>query len=632
MNSGTDSPGFPFSSPEVEPAEVGMSVGDDGHAHAGPPVVATGSPGHLEDLRVTRSDSPLPMADPAPRQRSKTRTRANRFTPRPSFVVDDFAGSTATVGLLPIPGSMNGRLERRGDRDWFRLNLIAGRTYQFRQNRVTLRDPYLRLLNAAGALIRANNNDGFSRNSLITFTPSSSGIYYLDAGSFQRRKRGSYTISATVSVSVLDDFAGSSATTGLLAIPGSLNGNLETRNDRDWFRLNLTAGQTYTFNLDSGTLTDPYLRLRNSVGTEIAFDDDSGEDRNSLITLIPPSSGPYYLEAGSFNDSGSGTYMVSASVSVLDDYAGSTATTGVLGIPESLNGNLETNGDRDWLRLNLTAGQIYEFGLNGITLENPYLRLRNSLGAEIAFNDDDGSGSSNSLLIFQPTSSGTYYLDAGSHLDTGVGSYSMTTAFARDGCIDADGDFQPQMNQFYDETLLLDTPDDTRAFPFEEIVEGRPYSRVVLGTRFDDTLIGSDFNDIIIPGEGSDSIVGGGGADIFFIKKEVWNDEIDLKNRIGDFSQSQGDIILLGKDLFDGITGLSSRPGSGINNPVNQPRVGKSPRITFPAAGENGTNEGWETLFIESFPGQTSVADKDAIAHINVAIDGFDINSVFLLC
>src|SRR5438067_8373339 len=114
-----------------------------------------------------------------------------------------------------------------------------------------------------------------------------------------------------------DDYAGLTATTGTVSIGGSTTGNIETAGDADWFRITLTAGETYQFDLKgsatgNGTLADPFLRLRDSAGTSLAFNDDNGTNFNSRITYAATASGTYYLSAGSSTASGTGTYLVGA--------------------------------------------------------------------------------------------------------------------------------------------------------------------------------------------------------------------------------------------------------------------------------------------------------------------------------
>src|SRR5437660_388317 len=100
-------------------------------------------------------------------------------------------------------------------------------------------------------------------------------------------------------VPVADDYAGSTATTGVVSVGGSITGNIESTNDADWFRVTLTVGRSYQFDLEGsdtgqGTLTDPFLILLNSTGNQIASDFDSGAGNNSRIIFAPSVSGTYY--------------------------------------------------------------------------------------------------------------------------------------------------------------------------------------------------------------------------------------------------------------------------------------------------------------------------------------------------
>ena len=66
-----------------------------------------------------------------------------------------------------------------------------------------------------------------------------------------------------------DDFAGNSGTAGMVSPGGSVAGQLGTLGDRDWFRVQLNAGTSYTIEVGGqagglGTLSDPFLRLYNS--------------------------------------------------------------------------------------------------------------------------------------------------------------------------------------------------------------------------------------------------------------------------------------------------------------------------------------------------------------------------------
>jgi uncharacterized protein YegP (UPF0339 family) len=188
--------------------------------------------------------------------------------------------------------------------------------------------------------------------------------------------------------------------------------------DRDWFRVSLQAGSSYRFNLNGNTLGDPTLILRNSSGTQLAFNDDFN-GLNSQITFTATSAGFYYLDAGALG-SGTGSYTVLATA--VDDFAANTSTTGSVSVGGSRTGVVNFNSDRDWFRVSLQAGSFYRFNLNGNTLGDPTLTLRNASGTQLAFNDDFNG--LNSQITHFATSTGTYYLDAGA-FGTGTGSYTV---------------------------------------------------------------------------------------------------------------------------------------------------------------------------------------------------------------
>ncbi|NUT01790.1 MAG: matrixin family metalloprotease, partial [Sphingomonas sp.] len=104
-----------------------------------------------------------------------------------------------------------------------------------------------------------------------------------------------------------------------------------------------------------------------------------------------------------------------------------TTTTGITVDGPSVTNTLEVVGDHDWIRINLTAGQAITVALNGVTLADPYLRIRDASGAIIYENDDISTGVNlNSRLSFAAPSSGVYYIDVGSYNDETAGDYQVT--------------------------------------------------------------------------------------------------------------------------------------------------------------------------------------------------------------
>ena len=123
----------------------------------------------------------------------------------------------------------------------------------------------------------------------------------------------------------------------------------------------------------------------------------------------------------------------------MPDVPGDSTTSSTIGIGGTINGSLEVEGDRDWYRINLTAGQSISVALNGAganPLEDPYLRIRDVSGNILYQNDDGGTGR-NSMLGFQASYTGTYYIDVGAWTpDSPIADYSTA------------GDYQLSVNSY----------------------------------------------------------------------------------------------------------------------------------------------------------------------------------------
>lgn len=100
---------------------------------------------------------------------------------------------------------------------------------------------------------------------------------------------------------------------------------------------------------------------------------------------------------------------------------------------QSFSGTLGSRGDRDWIAVEMEAGETYRAALGGSasgagTLQDPLLRLYDSRGGQIAENDDNGISLESSLRYTAPRS-GTYYLEAASFGDFYSGSYELSLEY-----------------------------------------------------------------------------------------------------------------------------------------------------------------------------------------------------------
>jgi serralysin len=113
-------------------------------------------------------------------------------------------------------------------------------------------------------------------------------------------------------------------------------------------------------------------------------------------------------------------------VAQLVDIPGNSSTTATVTVGSTTNGTLETFGDHDWFRITLTAGESITVTVNGVTLEDPYLYVRDSAGNLLYENDDINLGTNrNSQLSFTATYSGTYFIDVGAWDEGYTGDYQV---------------------------------------------------------------------------------------------------------------------------------------------------------------------------------------------------------------
>ncbi len=111
----------------------------------------------------------------------------------------------------------------------------------------------------------------------------------------------------------MPDIADNQSTTSVITVDGAaVTDQLEIKGDHDWVRVVLTAGQKVSILVDGLTLDDSFLRVRDSAGNELAFNDDisDGSVRDSRLVFTAPTSGTYYLDVGAFNDNYTGTYAL----------------------------------------------------------------------------------------------------------------------------------------------------------------------------------------------------------------------------------------------------------------------------------------------------------------------------------
>ena len=331
-------------------------------------------------------------------------------------------------------GAATGTIEVVGDSDWFGIQLTAGTEYLFNVGNGTLTDPSVSIYNSSGTLLSSASGGGaggsFNNNSQIAFTATTSGTYYVGASSQSGQQTGTYAIQAYTAT---PDFAGNTSTTGALTIGGNVSGNLTAAGQSDWFKVTLTAGTEYVFNVNSGTLTNgqnQLVTLYDSNGNYLLSGGDFEQVSGAQIAYIPTASGTFYVGV-SGNSGATGSFTLTSSTPTFD-FGDTIATAGSVTVGVQTSGNLTQAQQRDWFHVTLTAGTQYTLSVGGGTLgTNATVALYDGSGNTL-IQQISGGGLNGAEESFTPTTSGVYYVEAGGlfgatgTFNVSIGTYTGT--------------------------------------------------------------------------------------------------------------------------------------------------------------------------------------------------------------
>ncbi|MCI0684102.1 MAG: hypothetical protein L0Y71_18490 [Gemmataceae bacterium] len=182
--------------------------------------------------------------------------------------------------------------------------------------------------------------------------------------------------------------------------------------------LKLVKDKAYQIDLES-TEFDPYLRIEDAAGKQLAFDDDGGDKLNSRLRFIPGKDGNYQIIATSFGG-GTGAYTLkvrSATANLQAAADGKVHAVGAAGL--KIDSRLTKDDPKDRVRVQsnakvylvkMTAGKTYKIDMESEDFDS-YLRLEDMTGNELA-KDDDGGDKFNARITHRAKADGTYRIIA----------------------------------------------------------------------------------------------------------------------------------------------------------------------------------------------------------------------------
>ena len=330
---------------------------------------------------------------------------------------DDYSNDISTTGVLPLSGNtgtVTGRIDYEGDRDWFAIDLLAGVTVELS---LDSRNYDLILYDSAGGFVSTI----FVDDGLIYADVIASGQYFVEVDDVSDLGINDYTLTATV---FADDVSGTTVTGQTITAGETYTGLFDFAGDVDWIAIDLVAGQR--IEVSSDLLGDlDTLALYDINGDLIQRARPFAPETLDMI-FEADESGRYFIEVTTF-DFGGANYTLDVA-RLDDDYANNTTTTGTLATVGGARGEIEVPGDSDWFAINLDAGQDIL-----VVLDSNFLTFQffDADGNAAQTRDAGGSPNSNSgysAFITDVTTSGTYYVAVSSDLNSG--DYVIGTSIA----------------------------------------------------------------------------------------------------------------------------------------------------------------------------------------------------------
>jgi hypothetical protein len=300
-----------------------------------------------------------------------------------------------------------------GVRDEWRFYGEAGDALQIALDSVEF-DPYLELVDPDGLIVADDDDSGGDRNSEIVYELEITGYFTIIARAYGDSGEGEYALSLeevlvepTPEPTEVPETGG-----GEIEIDEVVSGTLIDGTE-DFWTFSATAGTTILIELVSENF-DCVLELRDEDGNELAYDDDSAGDGDSLIeNFTLDTSGTFVIVARAYNNSGSGVYELALLGIEENDIDYGDLVSGALGA-----------GAEDFWTFSGASGDTITIALESDDFDT-VLQLLDGDGFEVAY-DDDGGGNSNSLIWnYVLPETGYYTILVRAFSDEGAGDYDL---------------------------------------------------------------------------------------------------------------------------------------------------------------------------------------------------------------
>ena len=257
--------------------------------------------------------------------------------------------------------------------------------------------------------------------------------------------------------------------------------------DEDWYRIELEAGKIYELSVMPESDFSPELSMFDNGSQAISTRDLEfirHDGQNTTTYFRPQIAGYYFAKIYDPLQESDGYYTVSANEIV--DLPAFTTTPARIRENGFYDREIQTLGDSDWFRVELTGQRSYQFHIagssfEGLTLSDPFLRIYDENANLLDFNDNASPTTTSSQLRFNAPATGTYFVSV-ADARNGTGSYRVSAQTLDDfqGNVTTRGRLNIRENQ---QTVVrgdLEQPADIDWFQVD-LAAGRWYRFTVAG-------------------------------------------------------------------------------------------------------------------------------------------------------
>ena len=299
----------------------------------------------------------------------------------------------AVVTLTP-GGSHNATLQGTTEQS-YRVTVPAVRLIAYTESNL---DTIMRVYNATGDEIAYDDDSGNDYNARVSVSVPA-GTYTISVTGYNPGDVGPYTLFVRT-----ENVVSTPVTAGR-----PHNATLRGVSEQIYSITVPSAGRLVAY---TESRLDTIMRIFNAQGTEVGYDDDSGDDYNARVNISVPA-GTYTIEVRGYGSGDTGPYTLHTSIQP--------ATVSNIEFGRPHNATLQGVQEQRFT-VTVPAGVLIAYTESNL---DTVMRIYNAQGEEIAYDDD--SGGSNNARISVQVSAGTYTIGVCGYNARVEGPYTLFT-------------------------------------------------------------------------------------------------------------------------------------------------------------------------------------------------------------